>query len=129
MSFTRADVRDLREELEAHLATFAKEKGMAIKVGSARFLDNNITYKMEVSGQNDQGEIVSKEVEDFGRYCIRYGLKPDDLNKTFVSRGEEFQITGLKPRNHKYPILATRLKDGKQYKFPAEDVRVNVHKD
>jgi hypothetical protein len=69
----------------------------------------------------DDGEVVTKESEDFRRYAHEYGLKPEWLGKTFESRGQEFTIVGLSTRAKKYKVIA-RNSEGVGYKFHHDSV-------
>lgn len=59
-------------------------------------------------------------------YCRNYGFKEEDLGKTFSSNGSVYRLTGIKPSNRKYPILARKLNAragaNADYKFPPEMV-------
>jgi len=53
-----------------------------------------------------------------------YDLNPSDFGKKFISGKSSFRISGIKPTNRKYPVLAERVSDGKTYKFPVESVKI-----
>jgi hypothetical protein len=122
--FTRQDVKALRIKLDTVLAEFAEKEGLGeVSAGHASFSGNNITFKLNISAKDEDGNVITKEAEDF-RFCAyRYGLQPDDLGKTFKRAGETYEIVGCKPRAHKYPILAKSMRNGKVYKFPADTVK------
>lgn len=69
------------------------------------------------------GEVKSREVLAFEREYSLYGLEKTDLGKKFVTPEGEYKITGLNTRAHRMPVLATRLNDGKLYKFSEEHVK------
>tara|TARA_B100001778_G_C18488227_1_gene583780 strand:- start:582 stop:995 length:414 start_codon:yes stop_codon:yes gene_type:complete len=104
--------------------------GLQVKLGNASYSGGTIfpiTFKFEVSATNEDGTIETQEARDFRANAILYGLSPDDLGKEFTSyTGEKFIITGLNRRRRKYPISAT--KDGKSYKFPAEQVKQHLQR-
>jgi hypothetical protein len=78
-----------------------------------------VNLKIEFAEVGKNGLAESKEAADFKALAKFYGLNADDLGRHFVSRGERYEIVGLKPKSHKFPILG-RNHDGKIYKFPAE---------
>ena len=45
------------------------------------------------------------------------GLRPDMLDKPFMSNGKSFTVTGYAANRPKYPIIGKRISDGKQFKF------------
>jgi len=78
-----------------------------------------VTLKIEVAEVAKDGTTASREAADFKAWAKFYGLHADDLGKEFVDRGERYEIVGLKPKSHKFPILG-RNRNGTIYKFPAE---------
>lgn len=120
----RAKVREIRKQLEGIL----KIPGMTVEFGkSARFTrgaGGSVTFKVTLTEPQPSGKVAEpQEVRDFKQQAHLFGLKSDDLGRTFVSRGETFMVTGLLARCYKNPIAATRS-DGKKFKFPAEDVQI-----
>ena len=122
MSLTRADVRALRDRLEAALAGFGDD--VQVTVGSATYSPNNATFKVELAAVGEDGEAVTKEAEDFQRYCRIYGLRPEDLNREFEYGGTRYKLIGCKPRSTKFPLLAENVGSGKVYKLPAAVVQL-----
>jgi len=120
--FDRDRVRLLRQQLEAHLKTLADNLDLNIQVGRATFTPNNVTFKMEIAKINNDGVVVNRAVTDFERCALLYGLKPDDLNRTFVMDGKTYKIVGLKTRRSKYPILCEC--NGKTFKMSAQMVKM-----
>ena len=58
----------------------------------------------------------------FEALAEEYGLSPEDIGREFSTGRERFRVAGIDPRRPKYPISATRIPDGKGYKFTAENV-------
>lgn len=113
----------LRERL-SELQDIEKEYGIKISLGNCTYSDSNATFKLEVSDIGDNGEVMTKEAEDFKRRASLYGLSPKDLGRVIKDplSGEEYTIIGLKTRSTKYPILA-KGKNGKTYKFPVDVIK------
>jgi hypothetical protein len=77
---------------------------------------------------NNVGTIGPSQIErDFRLHASRYGLHPTDLGRevtiAFSGVPRKYVIVGAKPRNHKYPILLRKLRNGTVYKFPADKVK------
>ena len=121
--FDRTNLRMIREMIDQELADLGERLGVSIKAGSASFTSNNATYKLQIATISEEGEICTKEAEDFKLYCFRWGLAPDDLGREFNFRGNTYTITGAKPRSYQYPILATRGYDGKSFKFAVDQIK------
>ena len=112
-----------REHIDKALAAVGKELGVNIQLGNCRYSPGeSITFKLEGNALGEDGKAVSRGASDFAMLATSFGLKPEDLGKEFVSRGETFKITGLNLKAKKYPIQAEMLSNGKGYKFPADTV-------
>jgi len=122
----RTKVKMLRAAMEKELKAIEEKFKVQVDIGKCTYTDSNCTFKVEFADVGDNGEVKSKEVEDFRLYASMYGLKPDDLGKIFSTNGEEYEITGLSTRKRKYPILGTRIKDGAKFKFPVSQVQFGL---
>lgn len=126
MNLDRQTVKYIREQIQQTLDTyFSERKRFKIEVGSATFTDSDVTFKVNLATIGKNGEVKDKSAEDFKRAAFAYGMKPEDLGKSFMSGGVRYTITGLKRGSRRYPILAQRS-DGKSYKFPADVVRLHL---
>jgi len=123
-SIDRQSVKVLRIKLQSllDLSALGKELGLSILLGNACFTENQVTFKLNCSLLSKDGTPLDIEAENFKNLAVSYGLKPEDLGRSFYSQGRSYTIIGLKPRNHQYPILAER-KGGKRFKFTAEVVK------
>lgn len=116
-------VRRVRDELQELLNQYARDTGMSVRVGNGRYCDKNVTFRLEVAETAEDGTVLDKEARDFQRLAHQYGFKAEDLGRQFTSRGDCFEITGLRIRAPKLPISVTRVTDGKQFVMPPEIVR------
>ena len=64
-----------------------------------------VTLRIEFAEVGKTGVVESREAADFKALAKFHGLNADDLGKPFAIRGERFEIVGLKPKSHKFPIL------------------------
>jgi len=120
----RAACAKMRAALEEVLPGIAEELGVSISAGSGSFSDNTFSLKVEFATISEDGNVNTKEAQDFTAYCSRWDLEPEVLNQTFtdVSSGDLYKVIGAKPRSKKYPILCEKKSDGTVYKFPANRV-------
>ncbi|MGA2067061.1 MAG: hypothetical protein ABSG86_18935 [Thermoguttaceae bacterium] len=118
MSFDRARCREIHDILDQALRPVGERLGMIVRLGSARFTADNICFKLDVFENARTG---SPEAADFPFYCIRYGLEPEDLGKTFTWGGKQYELIGCKPRSTRFPLLGRNL-EGKVFKFPLDIV-------
>lgn len=120
-SFTKATCRIVAQRIEALLKPLEEELGVAIQYKGGTFAAGNFVAKIELAKKSENGEIHTREADDFKALAPTYGLSPDDLGRTFRSGHREFKIVGLRIKATRHPIMA--VSGGKEYRFPAEDVR------
>jgi hypothetical protein len=120
----REKVKALRDKMQEALDAFVgSDNGVVVKVGHASFSDSSVTFKVDVS-EIVNGQVVTKEASAFKAMACLYGLKPEDLGRTFAFRGEKYTVSGLNPKAAKYPICGKRVSDGKGFKFGERMVAV-----
>lgn len=113
----------LRSEIEQALLEISKKYNLEIKAGSGSFSPSNATLKLEISSKSTTGEVLTKEAVSFKTNAILFGLKSEDLGKTFRSQGLTFKITGLNTKAHKMPVVASCIENNKTYKFSVDAVK------
>jgi len=122
--FDRKTCQMLGSAVEEALQQVSKNFGISINCKGGTFSSTNFTMKIEAAVIGQNGDILSKEVENFKMYCGMYNLLPDDLGKSFKANdGNTYQIKGLTNRGGKFPILAVNLTNGKTYKLPERMVQ------
>ena len=117
--FSRSSAGDIRDQINAALAPVAKDLGIQLEVGNVVLGGSNATFRVEAAVLNDAGVAQTQEVRSFELYGEMYGLEKEDFGGTFTHRGDTFKLSGIKMKAPKFPIQATRLKDGKTYGFMA----------
>lgn len=123
--FDKDACKVLRIGIASALEDLGKKYGVDFKVGGMRFSDNSVSIKLEAAVLN--GSADSFDEVNFKENCHRYGLKPEDFGRIFGTLDGEFKITGIKTRNRKYPILTTRISDGKPFKFSPFTVKISLN--
>ena len=121
--FDKPKCRVVGYAVEEALKEVGVEFGIRLKYKGGSFTSTNCTVKIEASVIREDGTVITREADDFKRYCGLYNLLPEDLGKTIPHDGDSFQIVGLAMKSHKYPILATNLKNGKIYKLKEAGVQ------
>lgn len=127
--WNKPECRRVTEEVNKALSDVGRKLGINIqREGGGRYDSSTFTFKVECSLIGADGEVRSKEAEDFKRFATSYGLKPDHFGKTFKTwDGEEFTICGLNTRARKNPIHAKNRR-GKTYVFPANQVVAHLER-
>ena len=121
----RAKVKAIRERIQ-NVLDEAGFEDIDVKVGNASFGSGYATFKLNVSSVTADGNLVTKEAQDFKTYARLYDLKPEDLGRTFNQGRDVYEIVGAKPRSRKYPILAKNVDTGTVYKFSADMVALKL---
>jgi hypothetical protein len=96
------------------LQEVAEKFDLTVTAGRGAYDDTMFEIKMIF-------KTADADLTEFGRYAPSFGLQPEHFGATFLSRGLEYKITGIAPKNWKRPILCERA-DGSKFKFPAETV-------
>jgi hypothetical protein len=118
-SLDKKNLHMLRLELQAAAEAVGQKHGIKILVGNARFTPENATFKVEIATIAVDGVVNDRTVSDFKQACHVFGLKPEHFGAEITYGRELYKIAGLTSgRSYKFPILATRLSDGKQFKLP-----------
>lgn len=62
--------------------------------------------------------------DKFNLYANVYGLSPSDYMRRFTNnRGERCVVTGIMPRNRRYPIIVYNEELQKSFKYTADSIR------
>ncbi len=112
--FNRANLKTLRTDIDNALEAVLAKHGLSGSIGRISFSANEFKTRLTVGtgSTDDTAERTFKE------NACRFGLTGDEFGKSFTQGSTKFTIVGMKPRNHKYPIIAENAK-GTSYKFPA----------
>jgi hypothetical protein len=94
-------------------------EGMGLQAIELRW---NFEFGIRVSIPLPDGSTRDPERMLFEAVAEEYGLSPEDFGREFSTGRERFRVAGIDPRRPKYPVSATRVPDGKGYKFTAENV-------
>jgi hypothetical protein len=126
MNIDKTGIRLLRGQIETALAELGAKHNLAISVGSASYLPGkNVTFKLECAAIGADGEVATAEAEAFKTYAGLFGLKADDLGRSFVSQGKKWTIVGCAPRSRKFPILCEDS-NGKVFKLSSSSVSIGL---
>ena len=114
----------IRSQVIGDLAALCDERGLALAVvGTVKYGPTYVTINLTLSEIGVGGTVQSPEAEDFARFATLDDVPKSALGRTFVVAGAEFKLTGYNHRATKSPYLATRLSDGKRFKFTPAAIR------
>lgn len=119
----RSSIREISVDMLKELEGVAAKHGVKFTYKGSSYNSKNCVFKIEAAIVGDDGVVCNQEREALKQYASLFNLSPTILDKTFISLGETFVVTGLSPRKSKFPVLATRIRDKKSFKFPADTIR------
>ena len=107
--FNRANLLELREELNGALSDLAEQLGISIEIGNMRFSEHSVSIKLDA---NIQGQLKATEtnLEQYTDYKVGDII---DLPNTRLSG--KIIVEGYNSKASKYPLLVSN--NGKSYKI------------
>jgi hypothetical protein len=117
-------IRAVLDQTFALLESEMKALGVKVSVGRASYSATSVgsaSFKVEFAEISSDGNVATRESQDFKVNAFIFGLKPEDLYRSFQMGGKSFKVVGLRTRATAKPILCES--NGKQYIFPAETVK------
>lgn len=122
-SFDRSNLRGFTDDVVAHLKAIEAEWGVSFSYQGCNFTAQNCLVKIQAAVMGNGGVPLTREREDFNKYCAIYGLVPTDIDKQITYAKERYIIKGISTRRSKYPIVATRISTGETTMLQAEGVK------
>ena len=115
---------NFRKDFAEAVKTLEAKYGIVIELGNIKFGYDHFEGKITAKEGNDKEDINQK---DFNQYCRLYGLEPEDFDRRVTltdSHGtHDYIITGINPKNRRYPICLKRADNNSSWKWTAEAVR------
>ena len=118
--FDKPTLRQIRTDLEKLLELFAESRGINIRVGNARFLDNTVDWKLHMSVIGDDGVVKTNESEALEKFYPQYVGKVVTLHSR--KRTVSGTVIGFNSRAHTYPFLV-KTENGKTYKVDEDRLK------
>ena len=118
MQFNRNNLKTIRADISAALASVEAKHDVTFDLGNIRFGDTNFRGKLECNAVADKnGKAVDPNKVKFEQNYFRFGLDKDAYGKTFSKAGRKYTVTGINPRAKKYPVKCTSP-NGQVWKMP-----------
>ena len=124
MQINKPIVRDLKGILDNVLNDNERLEQFDVEVGSARFTDTEVTFKLSVKVKGSK----PKEERDLDHYLSVFGTRWDKdriVNYSAHNNNMDLKLVGYKRANRKYPFILQDVKTLKRYKFPTDWVNAN----
>jgi len=124
-AFNRSNLRGFTDDVVAHLKAIEAKWGVSFTYQGANYSHSgeNALIKIQAAVVGNGGVPLTREREDFRKYCAIYELVPTDIDKEITYAKERYIIKGISTRRSKYPIIATRISTGETTMLQAEGVK------
>jgi hypothetical protein len=116
---TREKVLQIQNKIKAAIAEIEKEENVKIDFGSISFTAQRYQASMSVSTL-EKSEKVENVLEVT---CRSIGFTQNVIGMTFDFRGDKYEITDIKTKNRKYPVIAVETRTKKSFKFDVNTIK------
>ena len=116
---TREKILQVQNKIKQAIAQIEKDENVKIDFGTLSFNPQKYSTSMTVSTL-EKSERVESVLE---RTCRAIGFTQNVISMTFDFRGDKYEITDIKTKNRKYPVIATETRTKKSYKFSVDTVK------
>ena len=116
---TREKVISIQEKIKMAIAQIELDENVKIDFGTISFNPRKYSTSMTVTTL-EKSERVESVLE---RTCRSIGFTQNIIGMTFDFRGDKYEITEIKTKNRKYPVIATEIRTKRSYKFGVETIR------
>lgn len=116
---TRDKVISVQEKIKKAIAEIEKTENVKIDFGTLSFNPQKYSTSMTVTTL-EKSERVESVLE---RTCRSIGFTQNVIGMTFDFRGDKYEITDIKTKNRKYPVIATEMRTKKSYKFSVDTIK------
>lgn len=120
--FTKENLKDLRNDINAALVAVAQKHGIDLSIGTISYSTEKATTRltMETKACTESDGI---SVPKGASYLSLFDLPADAFEREFTIQGSRFRLTELKTNRPKNPCSITRVSDGKGFKCGADTVK------
>ena len=105
------------------MATIASKYGIELSAGNISFTSETATIKLNAGVIGSGGVAVTKEAQAFDQYKNLVGLGALNVGDTIDLQGDEYTISGYKPRSKRSPVCVTKVSNGSSYKVSVDMVK------
>lgn len=122
MEINKANLKTIRDEINAALAAIGEKHGMNLSTGNINYHAEGFRTQLtalNVSTDSSAEAVPTnmlKYVDNAQRWLVREGYSTDLLNKEFVYNGKKYVFIGAKA-NRRDTSMAVKAVDSGQYVF------------
>ena len=116
---TREKVLQIQNKIKEAIAQIEKDENVKIDFGTLSFNPQKYSTSMTVSTL-EKSERVESVLE---RTCRSICFTQNVIGMSFDFRGDKYEITDIKTKNRKYPVIALETRTKKSYKFSVDTIK------
>ncbi len=116
---TREKVLQIQNKIKEAIAQIEKDENVKIDFGTLSFNPQKYSTSMTVF-TTEKSDKVDSVLE---RTCKSVGFTQNVINMSFDFKGDKYEITEIKTRSRKYPVIATEIRTKRSYKFSVDVVK------
>lgn len=119
---TDAKIKSIQKKIKEAILEIEKQENVKIEFGTISYNVAKYTTQMSVVTleKNDKVDNILKGV------CKRLGFTQNIIGMQFHGTNGVYEITDIKTKNRKYPIIAKSLSTGKSFKFSSEHIKMLI---
>jgi hypothetical protein len=116
----KALMKAVREQLDAALVGIGAQYGISLTCGRGAYdvTGTGGSMKIEFAAITEGGEVLTEEARAFKSLIGYEGYKAEALGQIITVNREQYRVAGYLSRSRTMPLLLTRVRDGKDFKFP-----------
>jgi hypothetical protein len=116
---TDTKINSIQDKIKKALAQIEKDENVKIEFGTISYNPAKYTTTMSVV-TTEKNERVDKIFESV---CKRLGFTQNIIGMQFHGTNGVYEITDIKTKNRKYPVIATEVRTKKSYKFSVDTIK------
>lgn len=112
----RATANMISSRIERTLAKLGEELGVEFRTSGGTYASTELDVRVKgrIAGLDPA---QTEEGKAWAWNAPMFGLVKDGVGRRFTWGGDEFEVTGWKTSRPKFPVLARRVLDGREFKF------------
>ncbi len=116
---TDSKIKSIQKKIKEAIAQIEKDENVKIEFGTISYNPAKYTTTMSVV-TTEKNERVDRIFESV---CKRLGFTQNIIGMQFYGTNGVYEITDIKTKNRKYPIIAKSLSSGDSFKFSSEHIK------
>lgn len=116
---TTTKINTVQDQIKKAIEKIEADNNVKITFGSVRYNSAYYTTSMKVASTEK-----TEKVQSFHEsICKRLGFTQNIIGMTFQGKNGLYEITEIKTRNRKYPVIAESKANGRMYKYSADHIK------